>query len=368
MQSLFDPIGLLSPVLLQAKILLRSTWEDECAQLKWDDPLPSKLVEKMVLFFVELFDLEKVSFPRSLWPSSDIVGKPDLIVFSEGSILAFGTVAYIRWELAAGGYWTTLIMSKSKIAPKNRITVPRLELNGAVLAKRLREFIVGTVDTDFGNVYHMVDSSTVLGYIHKPDAKLKPFEGIRVSEIQTAGNFEDGRLKLDFRTDRLDGEIQAKNVHMVLLSSEALNKIGELLQNSSSVRKLTNTVAYMYKWTSLMRKTEEREATGIITIEEVNQARTFWIKFVQLDEAEELYKSVARDDSGKVHGRYRRLSVFVDEEGIWRVGARMREFTPFTFDRKPPAFVPRNSRLTLLLMESAHRRKHACVEETVALF
>ena len=86
-------------------------------------------------------------------------------------------------------------MSKSKISPKNRITVPRLELNGAVLAKRVKEFLVDQLDLEFSKVYHLVDSSTVLGYVHKADAKLKPYEGIRVSEIQTSGVFIDGRLK-----------------------------------------------------------------------------------------------------------------------------------------------------------------------------
>ena len=63
------------------------------------------------------------------------------------------------------------------------------------MAKRLREFIVGQLDVDFGNIYHLVDSSTVLGYIHKSDSLLKPFEGVRVSEVQTADKFKDGRLK-----------------------------------------------------------------------------------------------------------------------------------------------------------------------------
>ena len=83
-------------------------------------------------------------------------------------------------------------MSKSKIAPKNRISIPRLELNGAVLAKRLKEFLVMHMDVRFQKVYHLVDSSTVLGYIHKSDSKLKPYEGIRVSEIQNSGTFVNG--------------------------------------------------------------------------------------------------------------------------------------------------------------------------------
>ena len=149
----------------------------------------------MIEFFLQLFELERLEFPRSLWPSEGVQGNPELVVFSDGSVLAFGTAVYIRWKLKSGTWWATLVMSKCKIAPKNRITVPRLELNGAVLAKRVREFLVDQMDVDFDRTYHLVDSSTVLGYVHKSDAKLKPYEGIRVSEIQTSGSFIDGRLR-----------------------------------------------------------------------------------------------------------------------------------------------------------------------------
>ena len=87
------------------------------------------------------------------------------------------------------------MMSKSKIGPKNRVSIPRMELDRAVLAKRLREFVMETLNLRFANVYHLVDSSTVLGYLHKEDAKLKPYEGVHVAEIQTAGEFVDGHLR-----------------------------------------------------------------------------------------------------------------------------------------------------------------------------
>ena len=193
-QSLFDPLGLLSPVLLKAKPILRKTWEDGCEKLGWDEPLPSYLVKEMIEFFIDLFELEKIEFPRSIVPSEDVVGKPDLVIFSDGTTCAFGSVAYIRWQLKSGGWWSNIILSKSKIAPKSRITIPRLELNGAVLSKRLDEFVVGTLDVQFQNVFHLVDSSTVLGYLHIVDSKIKLYEGIRVSEIQMSGKFIDGRL------------------------------------------------------------------------------------------------------------------------------------------------------------------------------
>ena len=103
-----------------------------------------------------------MAFPPSICLKDDVLGKSNLICFSDGSELAFGTAPCIRWwSLASGGCWTSLITSKSRIAPKQRITITRLELNGSVLAKRLREFVLIQVDLEFGNVYHFVDSSTV---------------------------------------------------------------------------------------------------------------------------------------------------------------------------------------------------------------
>ena len=295
-QSLFDPIGFLAPVLLTAKILLRRTWEDGCEKLAWDDPLPLALVKDIIHFFIELFALEDVSFSRSLLPKNEkIVGGPELVIFSDGSVTAFGSVVYIRWRLDSNTWWSTLVLSKSKIAPKNRLTIPRLELNGAVLSKRLDEFVCNNLDLEFERVHHLVDSSTVLGYVHKPDAKLKPFEGVRVSEIQTAGKFVDGRLndwawidtennpadwatkprsvadlksggfwqkgpefleknvedwpiKLDFRRDKLEGELQAKGVHMALVATEMGDVLSGLLDRCSDAKKLFRITAYQFKW------------------------------------------------------------------------------------------------------------------------
>ena len=174
-QSLLDPLGLLSPLLLQAKILLRKTWENGNEKLGWDEALPSDLVQEMIRFFVELFELEHVEFPRSLIPAEETLGNPDLVVFSDGSVSAFGSVSFIRWKLKQGGYWTNIILTKSKIAPKSRLTIPRLKLNGAVLSKQLDEFVRSTLDMKFENMYHLVESSTVLGYLHKSDSKLKTF-------------------------------------------------------------------------------------------------------------------------------------------------------------------------------------------------
>ena len=114
-----------------------------------------------------MFKLEDLEFSRSLWPEEEVVGDPELVIFVDGSLKAFGSVVYIRWKLLKGDWRTNLVLSKSIIGPKNRISIPRMELSGALLAKRLREFSLRMLMRKFEKVYHLVDSSTVLGYVHK---------------------------------------------------------------------------------------------------------------------------------------------------------------------------------------------------------
>ena len=303
----------------------------------------------MLSFFVELFDLEAIEFERSLWPKNeDVTGQPELIIFSDGSKLAFGAVAYIRWKLTEGSWYAKLVMAKSKIAPKNLLTIPRLELNGAVLSKRLGEFLTNYLDLSFGNVFHLVDSSTVLGYVHKPDSKLKPFEGVRVSEIQTAGQFVDGRLhnwawiesennpadwatkprtvkelksdgfwqmgpsflrkdytnwpiRLDFKKERLEGELQAKGVHVVMVvSGDMVESMSTLLEKVSSSRKLFRVTGLLYKWVK-SGKSSVQDSNWL-----ANQSKSFWIKFVQREINADLEASISTESGEKVHGKFRR--------------------------------------------------------------
>ena len=88
---------------------MRESWLGK--PVGWDDLLPQDQGERWMAFLSSLFHLEELRFPRSLWPAEEVVGLPVLVVFSDGSLLAFGAAAYIRWELKSGGYWTRLIMA-----------------------------------------------------------------------------------------------------------------------------------------------------------------------------------------------------------------------------------------------------------------
>lgn len=190
--SIYDPLGLITPFTLKAKILMRklvtqnndSTLSEEVKCRGWDDPLSNDERETWKSFFLELYDLETIFFNRCLRPTSAI-GNPILVIFSDGSNQAYGTCAYIRWKLGSGKYEANLIAAKGRIAPTRQLTIPRLELCGAVLACRLREVIVKEFNWTFDYVVHIVDSAIVRAQVQKESYGFNTFVAIRVAEIQT---------------------------------------------------------------------------------------------------------------------------------------------------------------------------------------
>ena len=74
-QSIFDPLGLLAPILLQAKLLLRETWTGP-SPIGWDDPLPESQADKWMAFLKSLLQIKDLRFQRSLWPKEEVVGQP----------------------------------------------------------------------------------------------------------------------------------------------------------------------------------------------------------------------------------------------------------------------------------------------------
>ena len=122
--SIYDPLGLVIPFTLKAKILMRDMVmqevNDEGGSFDWDEPLPETYVLKWKSFFCELYELQSLTFSRCLCPSG-VVGKPVLVMFSDGSKNAYGTCAYISWELECGKYECRLLIAKNRIAPKRQL-------------------------------------------------------------------------------------------------------------------------------------------------------------------------------------------------------------------------------------------------------
>lgn len=122
------------------RILFQDIWR---LGLQWDDKLPQDVMhkcEKWVLSAASLGDwkIDRCYFPFLKWNSlTDI----ELHAFGDASEKGYGACVYIRTCLPAGAYKAALVRSKSRVAPIKTITLPRLELMGALLSARLMGFV-----------------------------------------------------------------------------------------------------------------------------------------------------------------------------------------------------------------------------------
>ena len=87
----------------------------------------------------EMYELEKISFDRSLVPPGyDAEVQPMLLMFSDGSMKGQCTAAYLRWVMKDGSVVVRLVTSRVKIASLRGITTPLSELLAAQISSRLK--------------------------------------------------------------------------------------------------------------------------------------------------------------------------------------------------------------------------------------
>ncbi|XP_044312490.1 uncharacterized protein LOC123037080 [Drosophila rhopaloa] len=177
--SLFDPLGLVSPVIMVAKILLQEIW---LLRLHWDESVPMTLQQAWLSFVSSLQHLDSLLIPRfCLQPHSDEL---QLHGFSDASIRGYGCCIYARTRRADGHVEVHLIVSKSRVTPTKKKTLPQLELCGAHLLARLYNQIKTAFLQHTPETFLWTDSQLVLHWIRQHSATLSTFVGNRISDIQ----------------------------------------------------------------------------------------------------------------------------------------------------------------------------------------
>ncbi|KAM7302220.1 uncharacterized protein ISCGN_017737 [Ixodes scapularis] len=134
---IFDPLGFLSPYVIRVKILFQRIWQHG---LGWDEELPEALRQEWTTWCAELKDLQRIMAPRHL-QNADGESKLELHVFTDASPQAYGACAYLRAVDRKENVSVTLVFAKSRVAPLKTLTLPRLELMGALLGARMAKYL-----------------------------------------------------------------------------------------------------------------------------------------------------------------------------------------------------------------------------------
>ena len=183
--GIYDPLGLTAPITARLRVLFRGVFQSN-SSIDWDAPI---LDEKSRALWMELLRMlvsaGKVTFPRSFKPK-DVIGNCQIICFFDGSDVAFASAIYLRWVLPDYTVQVSLICAKSRVTPLLRLSTPRSELNGAVLAVRLLLSCLRSLSQSGivpEQVWFIGDSECTLACLEKVNAAFGEYFGNRVGEI-----------------------------------------------------------------------------------------------------------------------------------------------------------------------------------------
>ncbi|XP_031638124.1 uncharacterized protein LOC116350465 [Contarinia nasturtii] len=184
---LFDPLGIISPVISRAKILMKDVWRSNCG---WDEAVDTELEAKWRKYIFELQTLNEIRANRWISFSPNYISV-QLHGFCDASFHAYGAGIYLRIVDENEQISTSLVMSKSKVAPMSPVTIPRLELCGAVVLAELMEYTINTlrhIKVKPEDIKLWTDSQTALQWIRTDPNRWQMFVSNRVAAIQKASN------------------------------------------------------------------------------------------------------------------------------------------------------------------------------------
>lgn len=158
--KLYDPFGWVTPVTVSAKIFMQQLWR---ARIEWDQGIPDSLLVPWRRFYSKLSHLNDISLSR--WIGVQPNAQLELHGFADASTHAYAACVYLKVTAQSGDITVSLLAGKSKVAPINPITIPRLELSAALLLSRLLTFVRSALHIESAPCACWTDSTVVLAWL-----------------------------------------------------------------------------------------------------------------------------------------------------------------------------------------------------------
>ncbi|GBM58451.1 hypothetical protein AVEN_269139-1 [Araneus ventricosus] len=175
---IFDPLGLLGPVITVAKIFYQRLWK---LKIDWSDSLPEREAEEWERFLNSLHSINQLCIPRHVL--CEFPEKLEVHGFADASERAYGAVVYLKSSVGKRNC-VRLLCSKSRVAPLKSISMPKLQLCAALLLAQLVKRILCAIKLEINDVYLWSDSTIVLAWIQHEPRELKTFVANRIAAIQ----------------------------------------------------------------------------------------------------------------------------------------------------------------------------------------
>ena len=131
-------------------IFLQELWR---VKVDWNGKITKSQCKQWEKWKGELVNLKGVTIPRCHHPSGYLDKDIQLHVFCGTSELAYGAVAYLKFEFELEKPHCSIVMSKNRLAPIKTIPLPRLELNAAAVGVTLWTMIIKEINLLYMQIY-----------------------------------------------------------------------------------------------------------------------------------------------------------------------------------------------------------------------
>lgn len=402
--SLYDPLGFVAPVTIRGKSILRELTAENG---DWDAPLPQAMEEAWTSWRISLHKLSELTIPRrytELSPST--AARRELCIFCDASVQAIAAVCYLKVTDADGNKQVGFVMGKAKLAPRPEHTVPRLELCAAVLAVELADLISTELDLHLDAVTYFSDSKVVLGYVYNESRRFYVYVSNRVLRIRRSSRPDQWRYvpthlnPADHATRSVHaGHLKdtnwlsgpeflsraepntSENVYDLVDpgTDPDIRPLVSALSTATSPKQLdTQRFARFSTWKSLTRAVtrlihiarrfkkppEDKSACkgwhyckAESTVEESSKASAVIIRAVQQEVYGQELECIQRQEKIPKASPLQDLDIFIDSEGLLRVGGRLLN-SSLEQREKTPLIIPGQHHIATLLIRHHHENVH----------
>ena len=392
----YDPLQFLAPLVIRGKMLLQEAW---LAGIDWDEELPSDLMKSAQKWYLELGKVDQISIPRGIRnrPMEE-VAEMAMHVFSDASKGAYAAAAYLRCLYNDGTVEIGLVAAKAKVAPLRAISIPRLELMGAVLGVRLLKKITKILPLSESCTF-WTDSTDVVHWVKGQSRRYKPFVANRVSEIH-ATTLPCQWRHVPGKLNPADDASRGLNVDQMMSyhrwfqgpgflreSEETWPKtevkveveLSDEVRKEETVKTITNmgcstetqqpwidvnrfscwyklrrVVSRVLQFVKLLQKKIPRRKSIAVFISpaELWEAECVILRQAQQGSFETTLSDLRRGEMTR-KSSVRGLAPMIGPEGLLRVGGRL-QFSSLPFDARHPIMLPKNHHVTTLIIRECH--------------
>ena len=398
----FDPLGVVCPVTVLFKMFCQQLCE---AKVGWDDPLSHELLERWSQLLSMLKGAKLIHVTRCV---HQLVNPKiaQLVGFCDASSKAYAAVVDLRLE-DGDSVDVKFLAAKTRVSPVHTITIPRLELLSALLLSKLLTSIRDALHSEvtLADPVCFMDSKASLYWIQGVHHEWKQFvenrvtairslippefwkhcpgkenpadipsRGMSASALSESSIWLSGPNWLWHQTEELVmseigvpeeclGEMKHKDLTCSLVAagttkpSESLSQVICPERYSSSSR-LFRVTALVFRFIARLRKPSHSSdpTNPEVSTEEINQARSRWIRNMQARMTED----------GNFPTWKRQFGLYQDKQGLWRCGGRMSHSSLLP-SAQNPILLSKEHHLTTLLILDAHKRVlHNGVRETLS--